>query len=545
MNNMIFSVIALFLVIPLSIYFKRRIGSFNKASQQLINAFHFFIILSSVAYLYFKDLSFNEFVRVFLGLYFPVLFIVFEYYLSIYQLNQILIILALEITILHIELTTTNFQTIIDIYCSFIYFDIIIYIIVLRINELIIYLQFDRLYMVIMTIYAVSLFLYSSISDIFQCRLLLPMLQFLLIPLLVITLVLVNLIYFNPYYTVLLAIKSSFVVIAVSNIIKEYIFVESQVSFYKYVVIPLLIDFVCYISKVDLLNQKIWIYQEIEGDTYRINWRAKTAELIKKSSQNPFVRDTVTYDGIIFIVNSCHPNYLYSYDLNSIVFQNETVLLKTKSEKISNLTLDCQCNARFCIIARSFPNLNGITTTERCRTHVSTGHKLYSLNSAELLFCARKASSVTISIICTCVGSYSFYECVNLKYVSFPSSITEIKNEAFKYCRSLKRIKFQKDSKLRAIGNGAFSFTDLQVVNFPKSLEFLGLYVFYNCLKLKKITFPIRIKMEGFDLNMIGIKIDAIIVAPINFSFNSKKRINIRTYISTIDRNLLISEVVT
>lgn len=84
----------------------------------------------------------------------------------------------------------------------------------------------------------------------------------------------------------------------------------------------------------------------------------------------------------------------------------------------------------------------------------------------------------------TSIGDYSFYDCTNLKSVSFPDGLISIGNNAFSKCISLEE------------------------VEFPSTLEYLGgtsSYntnkggVFYECLSLEKITLP-----EGLKLITMG-----------------------------------------
>ena len=58
------------------------------------------------------------------------------------------------------------------------------------------------------------------------------------------------------------------------------------------------------------------------------------------------------------------------------------------------------------------------------------------------------------------VGAFCFAES-GLGEVVFPASVKLIKEFAFWRCRSLKRVVFQKDSKLERIERGAFSCSGL------------------------------------------------------------------------------------
>ena len=53
------------------------------------------------------------------------------------------------------------------------------------------------------------------------------------------------------------------------------------------------------------------------------------------------------------------------------------------------------------------------------------------------------------------IGMEAFKDCPNLKYVSFGSSLREIREEAFMYCDGIKSLKFP--DTLKEIGGRAFS----------------------------------------------------------------------------------------
>ena len=81
------------------------------------------------------------------------------------------------------------------------------------------------------------------------------------------------------------------------------------------------------------------------------------------------------------------------------------------------------------------------------------------------------------------------YKCSQLKNITFPNNLKEIKEEAFYHCLSLNTITFP--DKLKVIGKKAFyGCTKLNTITFPDTLKVIGEKAFYGCDKLNNITFP-------------------------------------------------------
>ena len=105
----------------------------------------------------------------------------------------------------------------------------------------------------------------------------------------------------------------------------------------------------------------------------------------------------------------------------------------------------------------------------------NTGY-LHMLKKVEL------GSGVTIS-------SYAFRNCVNLKSITLPNSITQIETYSFESCRSLKHITIP--SGCTNIASYAFHYcTDLESVSFPYGLTTISTNVFQYCYALQGICIP-------------------------------------------------------
>ena len=93
----------------------------------------------------------------------------------------------------------------------------------------------------------------------------------------------------------------------------------------------------------------------------------------------------------------------------------------------------------------------------------------------------------------TKIGSYAFHTASGPQWVAkpitsvtIPSTVTEICDNAFKKCTSLKTVSFP--SKLKKIGNFAFEETKLTEVVLPETVTKIGYDAFDSCKSLKTVT---------------------------------------------------------
>nr|WP_302784546.1 leucine-rich repeat protein [Alistipes shahii] len=110
----------------------------------------------------------------------------------------------------------------------------------------------------------------------------------------------------------------------------------------------------------------------------------------------------------------------------------------------------------------------------------------------------------------------AFSDCIALQSIEIPASVEKIGSAAFKNCKNLTTIFFEKGSKLKAI-EGDFSYfrytnttiycysgaflncSALTSVNIPASVETIGKSAFQNCSSLMKVVFE-----NGSQLKAIG-----------------------------------------
>lgn len=93
-----------------------------------------------------------------------------------------------------------------------------------------------------------------------------------------------------------------------------------------------------------------------------------------------------------------------------------------------------------------------------------------------------------------------FANCNELKKINIPSSIGEIKDEAFIFCNSMSEIEFESPGSLQTIGKSSFESTgikQLHIKNLP--LSSIEQRAFMNCEKLNEVL------IVGVPLKKLGI----------------------------------------
>ena len=94
------------------------------------------------------------------------------------------------------------------------------------------------------------------------------------------------------------------------------------------------------------------------------------------------------------------------------------------------------------------------------------------------------------------IGSYTFYECRNLKSLKLPSGVTEIGSSAFEDCSDLTSLTIP--SGVTEIGSSAFKgCTDLTSLSLPSGITEIGSSAFKGCTGLTSLTLPSGITEIG------------------------------------------------
>lgn len=96
----------------------------------------------------------------------------------------------------------------------------------------------------------------------------------------------------------------------------------------------------------------------------------------------------------------------------------------------------------------------------------------------------------------TSIGDDTFYDCVNLKSVTIPSSVTSIGSDAFRYCTSLTSITIP--NSVTSIGAYAFrNCSTMTSITLGDNLQSIKSETFYNCTSLTNIVIPDSVTSIG------------------------------------------------
>ena len=82
-------------------------------------------------------------------------------------------------------------------------------------------------------------------------------------------------------------------------------------------------------------------------------------------------------------------------------------------------------------------------------------------------------------------------ECVKLKSISIPATVTAIEDRAFENCHMLSSVNFAENEALTHIGNWAF-YNNHEMTNLviSEGVTEVGHAAFYGCTYLKEMTLP-------------------------------------------------------
>lgn len=97
----------------------------------------------------------------------------------------------------------------------------------------------------------------------------------------------------------------------------------------------------------------------------------------------------------------------------------------------------------------------------------------------------------------TSIGAGAFDSC-DITSVYVPNTVNAIEATAFKWCRSLKTITFENNSKLESIQGDAFAFcTALENIVIPDTVKYIGGGAFNECSSMKKVEMGSSVEYIG------------------------------------------------
>ncbi|NBH84457.1 hypothetical protein D7X88_15370 [bacterium C-53] len=106
-------------------------------------------------------------------------------------------------------------------------------------------------------------------------------------------------------------------------------------------------------------------------------------------------------------------------------------------------------------------------------------------------------SAMSYRVVSGCTRIKDMKNCVYLKRIVIPSSVTQIDDNAFEGSAELKTVEFL-GSGIQTIGDEAFANTKIEALTLPASIEEIGTQAFYRCRYLKSV------QITGNSLKSIG-----------------------------------------
>jgi len=118
-------------------------------------------------------------------------------------------------------------------------------------------------------------------------------------------------------------------------------------------------------------------------------------------------------------------------------------------------------------------------------------------NSKEnYLLAGCKNYTITVVGGTTTLAAYCFYNCTELKSITFPSNLSEIGNYCFYNCTGLTALSLP--SGLTTIGDYAFTKCDgFVVISLPNTVTSIGSHIFSGCLNLMNLTLSNTLRTIG------------------------------------------------
>lgn len=101
----------------------------------------------------------------------------------------------------------------------------------------------------------------------------------------------------------------------------------------------------------------------------------------------------------------------------------------------------------------------------------------------------------------------------DVKTVLIPKFIKVIGNSAFRICKSLNKLEFEKDSDLQIIDDYAFVSTNIEKVSIPKKVTYIGKGSFASCMNLFDVEIPEDLEIDSIsELAFANTKIQRFLV---------------------------------
>ena len=155
---------------------------------------------------------------------------------------------------------------------------------------------------------------------------------------------------------------------------------------------------------------------------------------------------------------------------------------------------------RYNYLFANCPNLSYIAVDKDNPYYVSMDGNLYDKSVTTLIRYApgKTEESFLIPSTVKYIATTAFYNCKNLKSVTFPEGVTTIGEYAFRYCSGLTSVTIP--DSVTSVGKYAFAnCSALAGVKLSANMSKIENYTFYYCTSLESVTVPAKVKAIGND----------------------------------------------
>ena len=173
-------------------------------------------------------------------------------------------------------------------------------------------------------------------------------------------------------------------------------------------------------------------------------------------------------------------------NLQKVVLSNDVdTLYVSKCPKLSNLTTT---NALKTLSIYNSPELKNVNLPSGLTKLSWSGYPNSEITvpiSPSVVLRSDKLEKATIESGKTKINSMMFRDCINLKSVKIPDTVSSIEYKAFFNCYNLRTLDIP--SSVKIIGEQAFCYSGLQKVSIPKNLIYFDVTAFAGCSSLTDV----------------------------------------------------------
>ena len=232
------------------------------------------------------------------------------------------------------------------------------------------------------------------------------------------------------------------------------------------------------------------------------------------------IKDTIQYNGEIYNVTSIGNDAFHNcteltsvtigskvttigveafkdcIQLKSISIPTNVTQINTEAFSGSGLSSITILGKKVKIADAAFQNCESLKTVSiNAKNIVETEYADYSPTGLRKIFGLQVEEYILGDDIVS-IGNKAFYNCKNLKSITIPNSVTNIKYFAFGYCEALRSITLP--NSVTELGEGVFSnCSALTAIDIPQRIKSIGGYTFSYCKSLKSVVIPDNIKSIG------------------------------------------------